>query len=70
MENNDWCISENIAELAAYPGEAHGFFNYGRADNKMFIATMRKTDEFFAKLGWLQGNPSIEEFTESLSGNR
>lgn len=63
-------LSENIAELAAYPGEAHGFFNYGRADNKMFIATMRKTDEFFAKLGWLKGKPSIEAFTEGLSGNR
>jgi acetyl esterase len=53
----------NHAELAAYPGEAHGFFNYGRRGNKMFIATMRRTDEFLAKLGWLKGKPSIEKFT-------
>jgi len=56
-------LSNNAAELAAYPGEAHGFFNYGRRGNKMFIATMRRTDEFLAKLGWLKGKPSIEKFT-------
>ena len=28
----------NQTELAAYPGEAHGFFNYGRDGNKMFVA--------------------------------
>ena len=54
----------NQAELAAYPGEKHGFFNYGRGGNKMFIATMRRTDEFLASLGWLKGKPSIEKFAE------
>ena len=53
----------NDAKLAAYPEELHGFFNYGRRSNKMFIATMRRTDEFLTKLGWLQGQPSIERFT-------
>ena len=24
---------------------------------------MRRTDEFLAELGWLQGQPSIEKFT-------
>ena len=54
----------NQAELAAYPGEKHGFFNYGRGGNKMFIATMRRTDEFLAQLGWLSGKPSIETFAQ------
>lgn len=54
----------NRAELAAYPGEPHGFFNYGRRGNKMFIATMRRADEFLASLGWLKGKPSIEKFAE------
>ena len=53
----------NDAKLAGYPEELHGFFNYGRRSNKMFIATMRRTDEFLAELGWLQGQPSIEKFT-------
>ena len=54
-------------ELAAYPGEAHGFFNYGRVGNKMFIATMQRTDVFFKQLGWLRGKPTIEQFTAGLS---
>ena len=54
----------NRAELAAYPGEPHGFFNSGRRGNKMFIATMRRTDEFLAQLGWLSGKPSIETFAQ------
>ena len=53
----------NHAKLAAYPGEVHGFFNYGRRGNKMFIATMRRTDDFLTKLGWLKGKPTIEKFT-------
>ena len=53
----------NDAKLAGYPEELHGFFNYGRRSNKMFIATMRRTDEFLTELGWLQGQPSIERFT-------
>ena len=54
----------NRAELAAYQGEPHGFFNYGRGGNKMFIVTMRRTDEFLASLGWLKGKPSIKKFAE------
>jgi len=52
----------NLAELAAYPNEAHGFFNYGRRGNRMFTTTMKRTDEFLAKLGWLRGKPGIVQF--------
>jgi len=53
----------NQAKLAAYPGQKHGFFNYGRGNAKMFLATMKRTDEFLTKLGWLKGKPTIEKFT-------
>ena len=53
----------NQAELAAYPEQKHGFFNYGRGNAKMFLATMKRTDEFLTKLGWLKGKPTIEKFT-------
>jgi len=52
----------NLAELAAYPNQKHGFFNYGRGNAKMFSATMKRTDEFLAKLGWLKGKPTIGRF--------
>jgi acetyl esterase/lipase len=58
----------NHAELAAYPGETHGFFNFGRGSDKMFIATMQRTDEFLAKLGWLKGKPMIEGFISGAKG--
>ena len=60
----------NHAELVAYSGEGHGFFNYGRKENKMFIATMQRTDEFLAKLGWLKGKPTIDRFIASLPKGR
>lgn len=60
----------NHTELAAYDGEPHGFFNFGRKGNKMFIATMRRTDEFLAKLGWLTGKPTIDRFIAALPKGR
>ncbi len=55
----------NQAKLAAYPGQKHGFFNYGRGNDKMFIATMQRTDEFLTKLGWLKGKSTIAEFAQA-----
>jgi len=60
----------NQAELAAYPDQKHGFFNYGRGNAKNFIATMQRTDEFLAKLGWLKGKPTIDRFIASLPKGR
>lgn len=56
----------NQSELIAFKGEDHGFFNFGLGGNKMFIATVRQTDEFFVKLGWLKGKPTIDQFVASL----
>jgi len=53
----------NHAEIVVYLGEDHGFFNYGEKDNTMFFATLRATDRFLAKLGWIQGAPTVEAFS-------
>ena len=52
----------NRCELVGYEGEGHGFFNYGRGNNRFFRETLIKTDEFLASLGYLTGPPQVEEF--------
>jgi len=52
----------NHAEIVIYPGEDHGFFNFGEKDNAMFFATLKATDRFLAKLGWIQGAPTLDKF--------
>ena len=47
----------NTCELYGYDGQGHGFFNYGRANNESFVATLREADRFLAQLGYLQGDP-------------
>jgi acetyl esterase/lipase len=54
----------NRCELIGYENEAHGFFNFGKADKKPFIATLTRTDEFLASLGYLGGEPFVERFVE------
>ena len=44
-------------ELVGYEGEDHGFFNYGRGDGSAYTDTVRRMDEFFVSLGWLE--PSV-----------
>jgi len=52
----------NRCELVGYPGQSHGFFNYGREGNKYFIETVKKTDAFLVSLGYLQGTDQVETF--------
>ena len=52
----------NKCELVAYKGEKHGFFNYGRADNSIYIDTVNKMDKFLVSLGFLKGAPEIEYY--------
>ena len=49
----------NRCELVGFEGQTHGFFNYGRGDNKAYYETLRKTDEFLAALGYLSGPPRL-----------
>jgi acetyl esterase/lipase len=57
----------NRCELVGYDGQPHGFFNFGRSENRYFVETMRRTDEFLASLGYLKGEPTIDRFAESLA---
>jgi dipeptidyl aminopeptidase/acylaminoacyl peptidase len=47
----------NTCILAAYENEGHGFFNYGKKDNGVFVSTVLMMDKFFVKLGWLKALP-------------
>jgi acetyl esterase len=51
----------NKCELFGYDGQGHGFFNYGRARNEMFVATLKQADKFLAGLGYLEGEPTLED---------
>lgn len=50
----------NTCELYSYPDQGHGFFNHGRAGNKMYVATLKEADKFLARLGYLMGGPTLE----------
>ena len=52
----------NHCELAGYEGQSHGFFNFGKGGNKMFEATLRRTDAFLVSLGFLKGKDTVTAF--------
>ena len=57
----------NRCELVTYQGQGHGFFNFGRGDNAMFIATVTEMDAFLRSLRYLKGEPTIKRFYESIN---
>ena len=52
----------NRCELMTWDGLPHGFFNWGRYENKPFTETMRAADKFLSSLGYIEGEPTIEDF--------
>lgn len=48
--------------LVGYEGQAHGFFNYGRQGNRMFLETVRELDLFLQSLGYIEGKDTVEAF--------
>lgn len=40
-------------DLFLYPKQAHGFFNYRPENNKPFVQTVTKMDQFLVSLDWL-----------------
>ncbi len=50
----------NRCELVGYEKYKHGFFNENRDDKMPYFDTLRRTDEFLASLGYLEGTPTIE----------
>jgi len=55
-------IKGNRCELIGYDGQPHGFFNYGRSDNKYFVDTVKRMDAFLVSLGYLKGPDTVEAF--------
>lgn len=49
----------NRCEVAGYDDQGHGFFNYGRGDNSMFLATTLAADKFLVSLKYLKGEATI-----------
>ena len=58
------------AELAGYEDMPHGFFNFGRRDNKMFLATVTRMHEFLSSLGYVKGKPAVERHLKRLAGQK
>jgi acetyl esterase/lipase len=50
----------NRCELHGYEDQPHGFFNYGRGDNKAYKSTLQELDKFLVSLDYLEGQPSNE----------
>ena len=48
------------SELHIYEGEGHGFFNPGRGKTNAYPKTIIAADRFLKKLGWLDGEPTME----------
>ena len=55
------------AELNGYDDMPHGFFNFGRRDNKMFLATVTRMHEFLGSLGYVKGRPAVEKHLKRLA---
>lgn len=49
-------------ELDLYEGRQHGFFNQRGGDNPDFFKTSESVDRFLTSLGYLEGEPTVEEF--------
>lgn len=52
----------NRCDLVLTQGEGHGYFNFGRGDNRNFQQTLTDADRFLASLGYLQGEPRVAEW--------
>jgi acetyl esterase len=50
------------SELHLYDDLPHGFFNYHYSERNAFRDTMAKVDRFLVALGYMQGEPTIEDF--------
>lgn len=44
----------NVIYVVPFTGQGHGFFNYGRSDNKFYELTMRKTESFLRELNYIK----------------
>ena len=49
--------SGSYCELIGYEGQQHGFFNYGRGENRYYRETLAAADAFLVSLGFLAPEP-------------
>jgi len=59
----------NRCEVKVWPGQNHGFFNFGRGDNQAFRETLFGADRFLTSLGYLQGEPQ-SDYLRSLNARQ
>jgi len=52
----------NRCELVGAEGQAHGYFNFGNADNEFAFKTLTAADQFLTSLGWLTGEPTVKAY--------
>ncbi len=52
----------NRCELVGAEGQVHGYFNFGRNEDRYAVETLEAADRFLASLGWLQGEPSVAAY--------
>ena len=57
-------------ELVTYEGQPHGFFNFGRSENKYFLDTLKKADAFLVSLGYLKGEPTVDQFAWKVPASK
>lgn len=60
----------NRAELVSFAGEGHSFFNPRRKGGKPFRETLRAADRFLASLGYVAGEPTIDQFQDPVTENQ
>jgi acetyl esterase/lipase len=48
------------SELFLYEDQPHGFFNFGKSNNKFYVQTVTEMDKFLASLGYLNGDPTVK----------
>lgn len=58
----------NYCEVVDYPGRDHGFFNADQKDRQPYFDTLRRTDDFLARCGFLCGPPTLVVPAESAAG--
>ena len=56
-------------DLHLYEGQPHGFFNYGRQGDN-YTKTVIEMDRFLASLGYLKGEPTLQNKPDAGDGTR
>ena len=64
---NKQLVAGGHSLLIGFPGKPHGFFNFGRFENRPFRQTLKGTDEFLQSLGFIEGNEEVDQYLARLA---